>query len=122
MFTVPSLSNLKSQINGGGGSGKGKGFMGIAASMEKKGYTALMADGYAGIGFRGSLNKTSRRFSEPVWFDIGRKIKDKDNNEHSMTVAAHDSAQYEEYLKKGWKPVEAEKKEEEKEMKKRGKK
>ena len=78
---------------------------GIAASMEKRGYTALMADGYAGIGFRGSLNKTSRKFPEPVWFDIGRKIKDKDNNEHSMTVAANDSAQYEEYLKKGWKPV-----------------
>lgn len=107
---------------------------GIAASMEKKGYTALMADGYAGIGFRGSLNKTSRKFPEPVWFDIGRKIKDNDNNEHPMTVAAHDSAQYEEYLKKGWKPVEAGKREEErkeeagkrkegeKEEKKRGKK
>ena len=64
-----------------------------------------MADGYAGIGFRGALNKTARKFPEPVWFDIGRKIKDKDNNEHPMTVAAHDSAQYEEYLKKGWKPV-----------------
>ena len=40
-----------------------------------------------------------------------------------MTVAAHDSAQYEEYLKKGWKPVESGKrKEREKEEKKRGKK
>ena len=107
---------------------------GIAASMEKKGYTALMADGYAGIGFRGALNKTARKFPEPVWFDIGRKIKDKDNNEHPMTVAAHDSAQYEEYLKKGWKPVlsppeadeghveSGKRKEGEKEEKKRGKK
>ena len=93
---------------------------GIAASMEKKGYTALMADGYAGIGFRGSLNKTARRFPKPVWFDIGRKIKDKDGNVHPMTVAAHDSAQYEEYLKKGWRPVEAGTIE--KEAKKRGKK
>lgn len=96
---------------------------GIAASMEKKGYTALMADGYAGIGFRGSLNKTARKFPEPVWFDIGRKIKDKDDNVHPMTVAANDSAEYEEYLKKGWRPVEAGKRKEwEKEEKKRGKK
>ncbi|MFZ3072427.1 MAG: hypothetical protein WA162_04215 [Thermodesulfobacteriota bacterium] len=94
---------------------------GIAASMEKKGYTALMADGYAGIGFRGSLNKTVRKFPEPVWFDIGRKIKDKDNNVHPMTVAAHDSAEYEEYLKKGWRPLEAGQ-EEEKEAKRKGKK
>ena len=42
---------------------------------------------------------------EPIWFDIGQTIKDGDGNVIPQTVAAYSEVQYEEYCKKGWKPV-----------------
>ena len=40
-----------------------------------------------------------------VWFDIGQKIKDANGQEHPMTVAAKTRLEYEDCIKKGWKPI-----------------
>ena len=78
----------------------------IAKSMEQKGYIPLSTDDKAGIGFRPSLHKSNRRLGRAVWFDTGLRMKDGT----PRMVCAYDEAQLQEYLNKGWRPLEADRK------------
>ena len=77
----------------------------IARAMKAKGYKPLAADAKGGIAFRRSTTKENNTLLEPIWFDTGRKMKDKDGKEVPRTICATDEAEYEEYARKGWTPV-----------------
>lgn len=74
----------------------------IGNAMEKRGYIPLADNGLSAVGFKPSLKKDDGRMKEEVWFDTGRKMKD---GITPITVAVRDTAQYDEYIKKGWKVV-----------------
>lgn len=81
----------------------------LGDKMAKSGFIPLGDNGLAAIGFKPKMNggPAIKAFTK-VWFDIGQRMKDSAGNEVVMSVAAHNQIEYEEYLKKGWKPIIAE--------------
>ena len=78
----------------------------ISDKMHSKGYAVLGENAFGAISFKRSMKKDSSPLSNPVWFDIKQTMKDSKGNTIRCTVAATDRAQYEEYIGKGWIPVE----------------
>ena len=81
----------------------------LGKNMMKSGFIPLRDDGLGAIGFKKNMNSVQpvKAFTK-VWFDRGQRIKNGEGNEVILSVAAHSQFEYDEYLKKGWKPIIAE--------------
>ena len=86
----------------------------LGDNMMKRGFVPLRDNGLGAIGFKPKMNSNEiiKPFAK-VWFDIGQRMKNSEGKDVVMSVAAHNQNEYDEYLKKGWKPIIAEAKKDE---------
>ena len=78
----------------------------LGKNMMKSGFVPLRDDGLGAIGFKPRMN--SSEMIKPfvkIWFDRGQRIKDGEGKEVVLSVAAHSQFEYDECIKKGWKPI-----------------
>ena len=78
----------------------------LGKNMMKSGFVPLRDNGLGAIGFKPRMNSSEmiKPFTK-IWFDIGQRMKDGEGKEVVMSVAARSQFEYDEYLKKGWKPI-----------------